>query len=125
MQCTRALDILILLIDVMRIWDLEPRKLCRNHLLGEHRELHALWSILVNGKKGYSKHPETLRWKGKLKALYNRHEKIVREMEKRGYLHKTPLDSKLATDACKQDNFVNTHQEQIEILRKKCKDCKV
>jgi hypothetical protein len=25
----------------MRIWDIEPRKLCRNHLLGEHRELHA------------------------------------------------------------------------------------
>jgi hypothetical protein len=32
-------------------------KLCRNHLLGEHQELHAIWSVLVNGKKGYAHHP--------------------------------------------------------------------
>jgi len=41
----------------MRIWDIPPRKLCRNHLLGEHRELHAIWSILIRSKKGYLKHP--------------------------------------------------------------------
>lgn len=35
----------------MRIWDLSPKRLCRNHLLGEHRELHAIWA---GGKKGYS-----------------------------------------------------------------------
>ena len=36
----------------MRIWDIAAHKLCRNHLLGEHRELHAIWSILTTGKKG-------------------------------------------------------------------------
>jgi len=46
----------------MRIWDLSPKKLCRAHLLGEHRELHAIWSVLVNGKKGYARHPETWAW---------------------------------------------------------------
>ena len=61
----------------MRIWDIAPKKLCRNHLLGEHRELHAIWSVIVNGKKGYARHPETLRWMGKLKALYGRHEALV------------------------------------------------
>jgi hypothetical protein len=65
----------------MRIWDLPSKRLCRNHLLGEHRELHAIWSVLVNGKKGYSRHPETLRWKGKLKALFGRHEALVMENE--------------------------------------------
>jgi len=50
----------------MRIWDIAPEKLCRNHLLGEHRELHAVWAILTKDKKGYSRHPEVLRWKGKL-----------------------------------------------------------
>ena len=68
----------------MRIWDILPKKLCRNHLLGEHRELHAIWSVIVNGKTGYAKHPETLRWKGKLKALYCRHEALVIEMTARG-----------------------------------------
>ena len=48
----------------MRIWDVSPKKLCRHHLLGEHRELHAIWSVLVNGKMGYARHPETLRWRG-------------------------------------------------------------
>lgn len=45
----------------MRIWDISPGKLCKNHLLGEHRELHAIWTVITENKKGYSKHPETIR----------------------------------------------------------------
>ena len=70
----------------MRIWDLEPACLCRSHLLGEHRELHAVWSILTQDKRGYRAHPETRRWEGKLAALYRRHEALVAEMTQR-----TPL----------------------------------
>lgn len=35
----------------MRIWDIPPDKLCRNHLLGEHNELHAIWNILTLEKQ--------------------------------------------------------------------------
>ena len=109
----------------MRIWDIAPENLCRQHLLGEHRELHAIWSVLINNKKGYSFHPETLRWKGKLKALYHVHDEIVREMEKRGYNHNSPLDKKFATGNNKQNVFIDSIEEQINIIRlKKCK-CKV
>src|SRR5579872_4752009 len=73
----------------MRIWDLPCRILCRQHLLGEHRELHAIWNVLTKGKKGYRRHPETLRWQGKLKALYKRHEEQVRELRARGYEHRS------------------------------------
>ncbi|WP_216364553.1 pyrimidine dimer DNA glycosylase/endonuclease V [Moorella sp. E308F] len=59
--------------------------------MGKHRELHALWTILTQGKKGYSRHPETLRWRGKLKALYLRHEKLAKEMKSRSYSHCSPL----------------------------------
>jgi hypothetical protein len=105
----------------MRIWDIPPKKLCRNHFLGQHRELHAIWSILVLGKKGYAHHPETLRWKGKLKALYLKHLQIEREMKKRGYKHKSPLDLKSASGNNKQTRFIDTISEQIRILkRKKC-----
>jgi len=31
----------------VRIWDLPPAEPCRAHPLGEHRELHAIWSILA------------------------------------------------------------------------------
>lgn len=103
----------------MRIWDLPPERLCRAHLLGEHRELHAVWSVLSKGKKGYSRHPETLRWKGKLKALYRRHEALVREMGRRGYRHASPLDRRLATGAAAQRTFVDSPARQKRILSKK------
>ena len=109
----------------MRIWDLEPKILCRNHLLGEHRELHAMWTIISLGKKGYSKHPETIRWYGKLEALYNRHENLVVEMKKRGYNHKSPLDKSLATGVGIQKSFINTKGEQIELLRLKNCECQL
>jgi hypothetical protein len=109
----------------MRIWDIEPHKLCRQHLLGEHRELHALWTVLTQHKKGYSKHPETLRWEGKLKALYKRHEILVLEMDKRGYNHHTDLDILLAQGSSKQDVFINTVSEQKQILKKKGCNCKI
>jgi len=44
----------------MRIWDINPGYLHDKSLLGEHRELHAIVSILSKNKKGYSRHPETL-----------------------------------------------------------------
>jgi len=68
----------------MRIWDVDPVCLCRSHLLGEHGELHALWSILTQNKRGFADHPEIRRWRGKLAALYRRHEALVEEMTRRG-----------------------------------------
>lgn len=109
----------------MRIWDIPTSRLCRKHLLGEHRELHAMWAILTQDKKGYRKHPETIRWEGKLAALYNRHEEQVKEMIKRKYTHRSPLDKKLAVGKRKQDALVNTIEEQIEILKGKGCDCRV
>ena len=109
----------------MRIWDISPKRLCRNHLLGEHRELHAIWSVIVNGKKGYAQHPETLRWKGKLKALYGRHEALVVEMSSRGYQHRSPLAKREATGSAKQTNYVDTPRRQIVILRNKRCQCDV
>lgn len=109
----------------MRIWDIPTEKLCNKHLLGEHRELHAIWSILINNKKGYSKHPETLRWKGKLKALYLRHEQQVEEMEKRNLNHKSPLDRRYARGNDIQNENVDSIKEQIRILRKKGCKCKL
>ncbi len=111
----------------MRIWDVEPSVLCRRHLLSEHRELHGLWNILTKhkGKGGYSKHPETLRWIGKEKALYLRHEAQVREFIERGYKHHTPLEEEYIKGSKIQTFFINTIDEQIILLRKKQCSCKV
>jgi hypothetical protein len=109
----------------MRIWDIPVEKLCRNHLLGEHRELHAMWVVITQNKKGYSKHPETIRWIGKLKAMYLRHGEQVKEMRYSGYNHQSPLDIKNATGKSKQDVFVDIPSIQIQILKQKECQCKV
>jgi hypothetical protein len=85
-------------------------------LLGEHRELHGLWNILVHGKRGYSRHPETRRWVGKQAALFKRHEQLVAEMERRGFAHASPLDPAHATGADTQDAFIDPPAEQLRIL---------
>jgi hypothetical protein len=109
----------------MRIWDIEPSRLCRKHLLGEHRELHGLWNILTQEKKGYSRHPETLRWKGKTAALRKRHQELLREMIARGYRHCSSLDSRHAKGGTEQSDYVDAPDEQIEILRRKGCGCRV
>ena len=102
----------------MRVWDLAAGYLNRQSLLAEHRELHGLRSILVNGKKGYSRHPETLRWVGCLSGLAQRHEALVAEMRLRGYAHRTPVaetERRLRWPA----TFVTEPGEQIALLRRK------
>lgn len=106
----------------MRIWDIDPKLLCRKHLLGEHRELHAIWNILKHGKKGYINHPETKRWVGKLPALRTRHELLVEEMTRRGYVHETSLPEVSAGDK-EQTELVNTLEEQMILLTGKDCDC--
>jgi len=74
----------------MRMWMISPKYLCRQHLLGEHNEIHMLLGCLEKGKSvsGYIE-------KG-LVELHNirvRHDSIVEEMIKRGYRHHTPIYS--------------------------------
>jgi Pyrimidine dimer DNA glycosylase len=109
----------------MRIWDVPPQQLCRQHLLGEHRELHGLWNILVvhGGTGGYSRHPETQRWVGKTRALFERHEQLVMEMGRRGYRHQSPLDRAAAAGSRKQDASIDSLEEQERLLAEKPCEC--
>ena len=84
-----------------------------------------MWVVITENKKGYSLHPETLRWKGKLKAMYLRHEELVDEMTKRGYNHNSPLDKRKATGKQIQDVFVDIPEKQIQILKQKGCKCNV
>lgn len=107
----------------MRIWDIHPKLLCRVHLAAEHRELHGLWNILTLGKRGYSRHPETLRWHGKLAALFRRHEALAAEMTRRGWNHRTSLDARLASGSRTQRVYVDTPARQRALLKEKPCDC--
>ena len=72
----------------MRMWMVDPRGMCRQHLLGEHSELHKFapgWAKGC-GLGGYVKsnciEPE---------SYARRHDELVAEMHSRGYTHRTPL----------------------------------
>ena len=76
----------------MRIWHPIP-VVCLDdkRLIAEHHELHTVWSVITKGLKGYSKHPEVVRWKEHKHALLARHRMVVIEMVNRGYKHKSPF----------------------------------
>lgn len=102
----------------MRIWDLSAGYLNRQSLLAEHRELHGIHSILTHGKKGYSRHPETLRWADAITGLVCRHSLLAAEMYLRGYSDKTPLPAATKTSHW-PESFVTGPFEQISLLRQK------
>ena len=102
----------------MRVWDLPAGYLNRQSLLGEHRELHGIHSILTQNKTGYASHPETLRWVRTLSGLAMRHRQLAAEMSLRGYVDRTPI--RVTMSRAKWPGvFVTEPADQITLLRGK------
>ncbi len=104
----------------MRIWDLSPGYLNRGSLLGEHRELHGLLVIVEEGKRGYARHPETMRWRGHLGALRRRHDLLVAEMALRGYRDRSPVGR--GRTGSWPTAFIDSPAGQITLLQQKYAD---
>jgi hypothetical protein len=102
----------------MRVWDIDPGYLNRQSLLGEHRELHGIVSILVNNKKGYSQHPETLRWVDYGWALRQRHQLLAAEMALRGYRDQSPVSLRANPEQW-PNVYIDTPFEQFQLLKSK------
>lgn len=72
----------------MRMWMVQPEQMCRQHLLGEHVELHMLVGTIRRHKslQGYVDNGliEPL-------SIHSRHEALVEEMTRRGYSHHSPI----------------------------------
>lgn len=105
----------------MRIWDVSPGYLNRQSLLGEHRELHGIVSILVNGRRGYARHPETLRWVGHGWALRQRHALLAAEMALRGYTDRSPVALDDNPDAWPLP-YIDEPGRQLQLLGEKYRD---
>jgi hypothetical protein len=102
----------------MRIWDIDPGYLNRQSLLGEHRELHGIVRILTDNKKGYARHPETLRWTGRGWALRQRHRLLASEMKLRGYHDRSPVLTRSAPGRWPQ-RYIDTPAAQFRLLADK------
>jgi hypothetical protein len=99
-----------------RMWMVNPRKLCRNHLLGEHKELHQIIGSLRKGKsiKGHLEHGQV-----EVHNIKKRHEQLVKEMLRRGYKHLSPLPRFKDYKAGK----INISENERELVRR-CKNCR-
>jgi len=75
----------------MRVWDIPVEYLCNKHLIAQHGEIHAIYSIITNGWKGYAHHPEVTRWRGHLDYLKYVHLVTAMEMADRGIKHNLKL----------------------------------
>lgn len=72
----------------MRMWGIDPRDLCRQHLLGEHVEMHMVVGSLL---KGMSVEGFTSTGLIDLRLVRSRHINLAMEMRRRGMNHNSPL----------------------------------
>lgn len=105
------------------MWLVDPRIMCKNHLLGEHREMHQ-----VKGTVEKHKHGENI-----LKGLADtnaidtllikaRHDTLVKEMKRRGWTgHSTPMD-----EVDNQYGGIGKidKEENLELILERCKECR-
>jgi hypothetical protein len=100
----------------MRMWMVNPRQMCRRHLLGEHVELHMFVAGIRRGLnlKGYLD-------KQLLEPhnIVRRHEELVRELQHRGYRHDSPLPQFVAVHAGR----INRRGNLAELARR-CTQCR-
>lgn len=107
---------------MVRIWCVPVGEFDRQHLLGEHAELHCIVGALLCKYKAYRNHPETLRFKNRIEELYFRHTEQVAEMQKRGYKHNSPLPESNTTYTYTSVEYERDH---AELERRKTKKPKL
>ena len=73
----------------MRMWMVEPKVLCKKHLLGEHGELHKFIPTFAKGYKVDKRFSPVVQLQ--FKGYRRRHDALAEEMLRREMNHKSPL----------------------------------
>ena len=100
----------------MRMWNVNPKVMCRKHLLGEHVEMHMFLGTIKKKSsiKGYIDTGLV-----EVHNIIKRHDIIANEMKKRGYKHQSPSINLKLFRAGKVDKELNV----LELARR-CIDCR-
>lgn len=101
----------------MRMWGVNPDKMCRAHLLGEHVEMHMFVGTINKNISIQGYLDKDLVDPSKIKE---RHDLLVKEMKKRGYNHASPLPDILTSHA---KNILNIKNNELE-LKRRCGECR-
>lgn len=106
----------------MRMWMVPPQMMCRQHLLGEHLEIH-MFCGSIKRKKMLSQFAKNNLFEPS--ALLDRHDALVLEMSHRHYQHKSPL---VVPDYSYLPDFVKysvvSLSKSYEELIKRCSTCR-
>jgi hypothetical protein len=99
------------------MWCVDPGLLCRQHLLGEHTELHQLVGHI---EAGHTNAVEGQARRGQVDTarIVPRHRALVAEMRDRGYNHDSPLEYDDDLDLGGVDEGANR-----EDLAERCEAC--
>src|SRR6266849_10968688 len=111
------------------MWGVETDRMCSAHLLGEHRELHLLVGALrACGTGRMHIHGHLRAGLIDLRLIASRHEELVEEFKRRGFmsgfLHDTPLSAKDIPEYTGQGapGWINVQANEAE-LHARCKRC--
>lgn len=73
----------------MRMWMVDPRTMCRAHLLGEHSEIH---KHRPSFERGHSVAGRVERGQIEPRSMARRHDALAMEMKRRGYRHESQYE---------------------------------
>ena|ERR1035437_4977761 len=107
----------------MRMWKVDPSKMCRKHLLGEHVEMHMFVGTI---NKGISVRGYISAGLVEVSHIPQRHDILMVEMLRRKYKHNKDLpfiDWTKLSDTQIKANTVDIVSNEIE-LHRRCKECK-
>lgn len=97
----------------MRIWKTNPKYMCRQHLLGEHNEIHKHRHNFV---KKHKMHNRILWNQIDAYIMKQRHNLLAKEMLRRGYNHKTPYEQP-------DVSYLPKLEGELDCCLNKCENC--
>lgn len=107
----------------MRMWMIDPRVMCRQHLIGEHGELH---KFLNSWRK---RHGVTGRVAGNAmepESYKARHDELAAEMSRRGMQHGSPLEQPDFSYLPPEHRFYKVDREaSLRLLVGRCEKCRL
>lgn len=106
----------------MRMWMINPKVMCRKHLLGEHVECHM---FLGSIKKGLNLDGYITNGLLSLNHLILRHEELKAEMIRRGYKHNSEMNNMIELNL--GHNYFGDNiniKENYKELARRCLECK-
>ena len=103
----------------MRMWMINPTLLCRQHLLGEHHEIHKHRHVFVRkysvaGRRGQIE-PESMKM---------RHDELAHEMTRRGMNHNSEYTQPDLSYLPDEDRLgLADIEASVKYLMDRCPDC--